>query len=649
MRAKRFLWFVTFLVVLSEAGCGGGSSSTTPPPPPPPPPPPTLAITTTSLPNVVQGQSYNVTFHATGGVGALTWSSLDPLPAGLNLSTDGVLSGIPTAPGGYMLRVQVQDSSTPARKANQVETFSVVATLGLNGVSFPNANRGIGYQFLFFPSGGISPYKFSVPAGNLPSGMTVSTYGSSAGQMAGTPTQPGTFTFTLQVDDSGQGTMAQTASTSFTMTVTSILTVTSTDLPSGIDNRPYSGSIVAVNGKPPLHWTVPFVPQGLAFDAAAGSFSGTPSEAISSDFAVSVTDSSSPPQSATGSVTWFIYGPLQFLQTDLGSIQVGASGGLFPIYISGGQPPVASTLASGTLPPGMELNSVGNLLDGSATQIGNYSIGVRLQDSASPPQTAQATLTFTITPRLPVLANTTFPGGTVGVPYDWGVTARDGQPPFSWSLRSGSLPPGLTLDSRGLIKGTPTSAGSYSFFLQVTDSFTPPDTTGSNVTITVGNTPLGRNDSIASATPLTNGAFTATISPYSDPSTSAGDGDFYKLTANPASMVSISILAKRQNPSNPLDSVVEIVDGTGKRFATCKDPMSAFLNPPLVPDPNPNDYNDACMNDDDPYTQTSDSDLNFQVPGTNGSPAVTFYIHVFDWRGDARPDMQYQIQIDGAN
>lgn len=646
---KRFLWFVTFLVVLIEAGCGGGSSSTTPPSPPPPPPPPTLAITTTSLPNVVQGQSYSVTFHATGGIGALTWSSLDPVPTGLNLSADGVLSGIPTVPGGYYLRVQVRDSGTPARQTTQVETFSVVATLALTGLSFPNANRGIGYQFPFFPLGGTGPYKFTVPGGNLPPGMTVSAYGSSAGQMAGTPTQAGTFTFTLQVDDSGQGTMGQTASTSLTITVVSILTVTSTDLPSGIDNRPYSGSLVAVNGKAPLHWTVPFVPQGLTFNATAGSFSGTPTEAVSSDFAVSVTDSSSPPQSANGGITWFIYGPLEFLQTDLGSIQVGASGGLFPIYISGGQPPVTSTLLSGTLPPGMELNSTGDILDGSATQIGNYSIGVRLQDSASPPQTAQATLTFTITPRLPVLANATFPGGIVGVPYSWGLAARDGQPPFSWNLRSGSLPPGLTLDSLGLIKGTPTSAGSYSFFLQVTDSFAPPDTTWSNVTITVGNAALGRNDSIASATPMTNGTFTATISPYSDPSTSAGDGDFYKLTANPGSIVSISILAKRQNPSNPLDSVVEIVDGTGKRFATCKDPMSAFLSPPLVPDPNPNDYNDSCMNDDNPNTQTSDSDLSFQVPGTIGGPAVAFYVHVFDWRGDARPDMQYQIQISGAN
>lgn len=644
MRADRLITLVVLSAILVTAGCGGGSSSTSPPPPPPP----TLAITTTSLPNVVQGQPYNFTFQATGGKGALSWTSLDPLPSGLNLSTAGVLSGIPTVSGGYSFRVQVQDSTT-SQKSSRMESFVVVATLGLGGVSFPNANRNIGYQFPFFPSGGTAPYKFSVPSGSLPPGMSVSTYGSTAGQMMGTPTQAGSFTFTLQVDDSGQGTMLQTASAPFTMVVTSFLQITSTELPSGIENRPYSGGLVAVNGTLPLHWTVPFVPKGLTFSSTAGTFTGTPTEAISSSFAVSVTDSSSPPQSVSGAVVWSIYGPLEFLQTDLGSIQVGYSGGLFPIYISGGEPPVTATLISGTLPPGMNFDGANHLLDGSATQVGNYSIGVQLIDSAAPPQTAQATLTFTITPLLPVLANSIFPGGTVGIPYNWGVSAKDGQPPFAWNIRSGSLPPGLVIDSLGLIHGTPSTAGSYTFVLQVTDSFTPADTSWSYVTIDVASKPLGRNDSIATATPLTNGSYSATVSPYSAPSTSEADGDFYKLTGTPGSFVTISILAKRLDSRNPLDSVAEIVDSNGTRYATCRDPMSAFLTPPLVSDPNPNDFNDPCINDDDPNTQSTDSDLYFQVPGTSGGSAVTFYVHVLDYRGDARPDMQYQIQVSGVN
>jgi hypothetical protein len=64
-------------LLLSEAGLRWGPVP--PRPRHPPPPSADLAITTTSLPNVVQGQSYNVTFHATEG-SALTWSRLIRCP-----------------------------------------------------------------------------------------------------------------------------------------------------------------------------------------------------------------------------------------------------------------------------------------------------------------------------------------------------------------------------------------------------------------------------------------------------------------------------------------------------------------------------------------------------------------------------------------
>jgi hypothetical protein len=201
----------------------------------------------------------------------------------------------------------------------------------------------------------------------------------------------------------------------------------------------------------------------------------------------------------------------------------------------------------------------------------------------------------------------------------------------------------------GLIHGTPTTAGIYSFTLQVSDSFTPPDSTSANVSITIHATPLGRNDSIATATPLSNGTYNASISPYSDPTTTGPDTDYYKLAANPGATVFIYIYAARLSPPSGLDSVIEILDGTGTRLMTCKDPASAFLGPPIIPDPDPTDYNDACINDDDPGTGTLDSDLSFLVPGTPGGPPVTFYVHVLDWRGDARPDLYYQIQVSGAN
>lgn len=642
MRRRLILAVAVVATLIGLVSCGGGGSNFVGPPPPA-----LLVITTTSLPQVIQGQAYSFTFQASGGSGVKTWTALDPLPSGFTLSSNGTLTGTPTAAGGYFFQVQVQDSGNPRQTAIAGETLSVVGILSLSNTSFPNGNRGITYQNLAYPSGGLSPYSFSVTAGSLPPGMTVSSVGGAA-QFSGIPTQAGTFPFTLQVTDSGTGSLQQTATAQLSITIDAILQINSLSLPSGVENRSYSATLTAVNGTLPLHWTASPTPQGLTLNTNTGVLSGTPTVVVFSGFFVTVTDSSSPPQSNSTFVSFVIYGALQFTQTDLGSQPVG-SFAIFSITFSGGWPPVTSTLVSGTLPPGLTLVPGNTYLSGVPTQTGQYSFVVRLQDSASPPQTAQSTLTATITPIPPVLANSSLPDGVVGKPYSWGLAARNGQPPFAWSMSAGSLPPGLSLDSLGLIHGTPTTAGTYNFTLLVSDSFTPPDTTQANATITVHATPLGRNDSIAKATPLTNGTYAASISPYSDPSTTGPDTDYYKLTANPGVTVSLTIYAARLFPPSSLDSVIEIVDGAGTRLQTCKDPASAFLGPPLVPDPNPNDYNDACINDDDPYTGTLDSSLSFQAPGTPGGPPVTFYVHVLDWRGDARPDLVYQIQISGAN
>jgi hypothetical protein len=154
------------------------------------------------------------------------------------------------------------------------------------------------------------------------------------------------------------------------------------------------------------------------------------------------------------------------------SFQLTATGGCGPAL------PYQWTLLNGSaLPPGLTLD-FGGLIHGTPTTAGDYSFWVNLSDQNPPsaswcrPEQAQRELSIKVVPGLNIVQRqTALTPAQLNTPYNMplSVTGQNGAT-LTWSVSSGTLPAGLTLNSStGLISGTPTTLGNSSFQVKVTD------------------------------------------------------------------------------------------------------------------------------------------------------------------------------------
>ena len=168
-----------------------------------------LTIVTSSLPTGTAGENYVAHLTATGGTQPYRWAIHEgALPAGLALdSTTGEITGTPAQFTQTTLVVLVYDSSLPKREeSTRAIALSVLPDhLTIITPGLPQGNVGIHYRYNLEAAGGTPPYTWSIPQGPLPSGLALDPL---SGVIQGTPTQPGTSIFTVQVTDSSSPPMS---------------------------------------------------------------------------------------------------------------------------------------------------------------------------------------------------------------------------------------------------------------------------------------------------------------------------------------------------------------------------------------------------------------------------------------------------------
>lgn len=333
-----------------------------------------LTLSPTALPGGSVGITYpSTTITASGGSGTYSYQvSSGTLPAGLTLSSGGLLSGIPTTATTFNFTITATDGD--GRTGSQVYSVTIAQpTITLSPASLPGAVVGSSYSKTITASGGSGGYSYQKTAGNLPTGLTLS----SGGLLSGSPTVAGTFSFTITAtDNSGSsGSRAYSVAISIANVVLS-----PTTLPLGVVGTAYSATITANGGS----------------------------------------------------------GGYSFAKT------------------------------AGTLAPGLTLYS-GGLLSGTPSMAADYNFTITATDDSG--HSGSRAYAVTINAATVTILPMSLPGGTVGTAYYQTISASGGSGGYTFSVSAGSLPTGLTLNSStGKLSGTPTTAGSYSFTILVKDN-----------------------------------------------------------------------------------------------------------------------------------------------------------------------------------
>jgi hypothetical protein len=258
--------------------------------------------------------------------------------------------------------------------------------------------------------------------------------------------------------------------------------VVSGKLPSAVEGANYNSTLNVSGGKAPYTFSVSWgdLPSGVALSKKTGTISGVPSDTGTFSFGIHVTDSTN-----LGGANAF-----QMTVSNPTTVQVTVT------------PSTATVDSSGTMQFSASLTNTSDVAVTWSANVGTISSsGLYHAPSVSSNTAATVTATsvaqptssgasqVTVTPPgAPSLSITTsgLSSATSGIPYSYLFAATGGKAPYSWSISSGSLPTGITLqDSLGTISGTTTKTGSFVFSAEVKDSSSPEQSSTKSFTLTV--------------------------------------------------------------------------------------------------------------------------------------------------------------------
>ncbi|HEY0232138.1 MAG TPA: ice-binding family protein [Dokdonella sp.] len=267
--------------------------------------------------------------------------------------------------------------------SNDVTVCGACSAITLAPAALPAATIGAAYAQTLTASGGTAPYSFSVIAGALPAGLSLS----AGGVISGTPTGTGSFTFTIRATDSAGCFGDQEYTLVINAAACGTVTLAPATLPATVADVAYSQTLTAAGGTGPYTFAVVAgaLPAGLSL-ATNGLLSGTPTNAGSYSFTVRATDSlgCSGDQAYTVVVNAPTCAAIAITPAILPAPVAGVAYSE-EITATGGTAPYTFAVVSGALPAGLALSAASGssaLISGVPTRTGAYTFVVQVTDAA---------------------------------------------------------------------------------------------------------------------------------------------------------------------------------------------------------------------------------------------------------------------------
>ena len=429
-----------------------------------------------TLPNAVIGQFYSQVISAPEAYEVYTE---DALPPGLEIlydyneeSNDYVwkIEGTPNTVGTYpflLIASALGEVQIPAYGERQY-SITVESGIVVQTTSLPDATATVLYSTQLASNVPSGQANWQVSAGALPPGLTLNT---GTGVISGAPLALGVYNFSVVVSTESQYGVLSSPPRALSITVGPfLLTVTTTALPSGTQNQAYAANLQFSGTTQPVTWSIVSgaLPAGITLNTATGALSGIPTVIGTQNFSVRVQTSNGLAVSAPRALAISVGAPPVFVTTTVLPSGTQSQAYAATLQFSGTTGPVTWSIVSGTLPAGITLNTATGALSGIPTVIGTQNFSVRVQRSDGLAISEPRALAISVGAPPVFVTTAVLPSGTLSQAYAFNLQFSGTTEPVTWSIVSGTLPAGITLNTAtGALSGIPTVLGTQNFSVRV--------------------------------------------------------------------------------------------------------------------------------------------------------------------------------------